>query len=428
MSSTHLSEDLVRTLSRLVFACIAPGTATLKLFDPTTGTLGDYLLVKVMPEASPRFGRQLPSTKTHPPPLPILNELVERLKTVVLEDVSSDIANRKPSPLLPPRIIRKIPHAQVSRTTAVALFDCSRSEESDVSSLGSLAQLKRVLFYGGTSEAPHSVSRLPTSPFSSSSGTSSSLLAANHPSDTDNSSLALDNPTGLHRSSPSSPLCLRRDRDTSSFSPVCPSAPRLLGLGFSNLLKDDGTQFDGLGNLTDDHYSCMSPASPSDEARARAAKRRGLRVPPIDAPESSLARKTAKVVRLSAASQDRDEDFGFTAAKTSTPVRATALLSRPSTPAAPPRRVIGRLPVHLEKRHAHRQFNPKAERNSMTFGCSQPSVRAVAGVSARQDGRRSSKRSPVLAGTPPGEQLRLWSNWMTPVGEKEGERRPSWKP
>lgn len=431
MSST---EDLVRTFSRLVFACVTPGTATLKLFDPTTGVLSDYLLVKVMPEASPQFGRRPRQAELRPPPLVFFNELVERLKTVVLEDIPRNNVEKVPSPLLAPRIPRSTPHAQLSRMTAVALFDSSRSEESDASSPeGPLAQLKRALFNGGKGITQGIGSRHSPSLLSFFSGASSSLLA---PSDADNSSFTLDNSGSLHKPTPSSSPCLPRDmkfmgfENTSSdtdLSPVCPSAPRLLGLGFSNILKDDGTPFDGLGTLADSQYSCMSSVSPSDEARARAAERRGLRGPPVNAssPSPLACPRSSKVVRFSAVSGTRDEDFGFTA-KMFTPIRATSLIPRP-VPAAPPRRVIGRLPVSLEKRPGRRQSNPKVERNPTTPGYSQP-ARVVAGVSARRDGRRSSKRSPVLAGTPPGEQLRLWSNWMTPVGKKDGERRPSWRP
>lgn len=432
MSSTHLSEDVVRTLSRLVFACITPGTATLKLFDPATGALGDYLLVKVMPEPGPRFGRRPRQAKAHSPPLPILNDLVERLKAAASEDSSSDRADKKLPPLLPPRLMRRTPHAQLSRTTAVALFDSSRSDESYASPFGPLAQLKRALSYGSNSDSQGSFRGLSTSPLASSSGASSSLLADSHPSDADSSSLTFDNPASLRVPSPSFPPPLHRDckpsdsENTSGnadFSPICPSAPRLVGLGFSNMLKDDGTPFDGHGILPDDHHSCMSSVSPSDEARARAAERRGLRGPQVDAsPESPLVRPpTPKVVRFSAVSQDRDEEFGFTA-KTSTPVKATPLLPR-HTPAAPPRRVIGKLPMSLEKRPARRQSFPKVGPVATT-----PKIPQLGGVAARRDSRRSSKRSPVLAGTPPGEQLRLWSNWMTPVDEKVGDRRPSWRP
>ncbi|KAI0717602.1 hypothetical protein C8T65DRAFT_112878 [Cerioporus squamosus] len=251
MSPAQIPEDLVRTLSRLVFACISPGTATLKLFDPTTGALGDYLLVKVMPEASPRSGRRPRQAKTHSPPLPILNDLVERLKTVVMQDLYSGTADKKLSPSLPPRLTRNIPHAQLSRTTAVALFDSSRSEASDgSSSVGPLAQLKRALYCGGNHDARSTSSLLPSSPLASSTDGSSSLFADDHPSDADNSSLTLDNTSSMPKASPSSPACTRQDRqpveventsDDTDFSPVCPPAPRLGGLGFGNLLKDDGT-------------------------------------------------------------------------------------------------------------------------------------------------------------------------------------------
>ena len=95
MASSLLSEDLIRTLSRLVFACTASDQMTLRLFDPVTEKLSSYLLVKVLDdEADSR--RRSPNLKS-PPPQVILDDLTERLKSVVREETLADAQKTRPS-------------------------------------------------------------------------------------------------------------------------------------------------------------------------------------------------------------------------------------------------------------------------------------------------------------------------------------------
>lgn len=63
--------------------------------------------------------------------------------------------------------------------------------------------------------------------------------------------------------------------DTSDLDTSASVPSRLVGLGFTALVKDDGSPFDGLGMLTGRLYDNVT--SPSDEARARARERRDRR-------------------------------------------------------------------------------------------------------------------------------------------------------
>ncbi|KAI0682466.1 hypothetical protein C8T65DRAFT_750408 [Cerioporus squamosus] len=92
MASSPLPEDCIRTLSRLVFACTAPDQMTLRLFDPATRKLSSFLLVKVLDDTGDLHGP--PPNDTSPPLQATLDELMERLKAVVREEILPNKTHR----------------------------------------------------------------------------------------------------------------------------------------------------------------------------------------------------------------------------------------------------------------------------------------------------------------------------------------------
>ncbi len=94
MASPHLPEDIIRTLSRLVFACTASDQMTLRLFDPATNKLTSYLLVKVLDDDGDLYGRSPDGRSSPPLPRVNLDELMERLKAVVRQEVPTGDTHR----------------------------------------------------------------------------------------------------------------------------------------------------------------------------------------------------------------------------------------------------------------------------------------------------------------------------------------------
>ncbi len=93
MASPYLPEDIVRTLSHLVFACTAFDQMTLRLFDPVTNKLASYLLVKVLDDDDDLCGRR--DGRSSPPlPRATLDELMERLKAVLCQEVLTGDSHR----------------------------------------------------------------------------------------------------------------------------------------------------------------------------------------------------------------------------------------------------------------------------------------------------------------------------------------------
>ncbi|KAI0751803.1 hypothetical protein C8Q80DRAFT_1119456 [Daedaleopsis nitida] len=403
MASTLVSEDLVRTLSCLVFACIPPGKTTIKLFDPVSGELEEYHLAKVS------AGSPTASSSVEPPPQ------AKKVPRPVLKDV-----------MQPPKAVEG-PKGSQPKVNLVSYHGVN----------GPLARLKRALYHRDDSRIRRSApgwadgsclldQTRPWDTESSDSGDWSAEATPLKPRPSSSSSWS---------SSLSSPLGrLAQDDESSPFDTTC-STPgntsRLVGLGFS-LVNTDGTPFDGLGSLDD---SSTRASSPTDEAHARVCQRRGVRPshPPMlfeTVPTSrNTPRPAVNPTLMTAAASDDVDCFGSPAG-VSTPMPPGASARVPQAPAAPARRVLGRLPVEFTK-----DKEPKARR-SLVKPLREPSPPG-APFQPRSSARREccvssgsgSKRSPAaVASTPVADPLRFWTHWMTPVSEKDGRAKAVWRP
>ncbi|PIL36366.1 hypothetical protein GSI_00054 [Ganoderma sinense ZZ0214-1] len=88
MSSTALPEDVIRSLSRFLFACIPPGQAVVQLFDPNHG---DLYLVKGSDDGEHPFpqspsGTMLSDLGLRSPPQALLTELADSLRFAIQDD------------------------------------------------------------------------------------------------------------------------------------------------------------------------------------------------------------------------------------------------------------------------------------------------------------------------------------------------------
>ena len=384
-SQVQLSEDAVRKLSQIIFACVLPGKSTLKLFDPTTGKLEDYQLSKLSADS----GSGQSETEAD------FNNVLESLKVAVLEDQFRLNLPHTPKSTLS----RPPPYSQASDTMVMSPVPHPSADSDNSLQLGQHKPLF-LDFYG--QEAPRAPLLRQVPLFSSGFDT---------PTFTDESfqlNLADIGSSGSSFFAPTAPLLQYTSAHSSpifipswgSFKdPLRPS-----GLGLSGLLNDDGTSFDGLGALPAD------PPSPSDEARARRALRAARAAAPAPTPALYAPAVHKQTMRAD------DDDFSASRApvlvNASTPVSFTARTTVP--PAAPARRAVRRLPTRPEPKNAAGPGKEGAARRSEA-GHGRLAALALGAA-------------PQTPGRPSGEELRFWAHWMTPASEREGDRRPAWRP
>ncbi|KAI0771670.1 hypothetical protein BD413DRAFT_550354 [Trametes elegans] len=185
-----------------------------------------------------------------------------------------------------------------------------------------------------------------------------------------------------------------------------------LGLGFSGLFKDNGTPFDGLGSLPR-RTSTPNPGwvSPTDERRRQDSER------------------TAEFQPIPFV---RDEDFAFpshTRTRPGTPVIAQVRFASP--PLAPARRTFlgGRTDSALPVRPEHDDVFLSRPRvpGSLTRGLFRRASSVGRGRGdARMRDEGASKRASVMGRLGEGRQSSL--DGMVAERERDGERRPVWKP
>ncbi|KAI0686165.1 hypothetical protein C8Q76DRAFT_761945 [Earliella scabrosa] len=445
-----VSEDIVRTLSRLVFACIPSGQSTIKLFDPVTGQLESYQLVKVSDEVSAVSGCMSPPGRARMPPEAFLDDLVSHLKGALVQDLHTYLSGGQmhaaiPSqrkPVSTPPLVSlgcRSNHGATFESNGSDTYDDSGSSASDTSSFeGSLFRPRRAPHSGKNDDTHHLVSPFPLLPPGRSpwEDCAPSLLREPMPWDIDSSDAWSRDPTPVkapssHRVSPMySPVMI--------YSTPRSSSPVGLGLAMFNI---DGSSFDGLGLLPGDDSRVSSP---TDEACTRAHQRRGLRGGQSPTNRTSKITnksqtdalpapclKKPKGVRFSNIPSVDDDDFGYLEAAASTPLNAPPRV----TPSAPPRRVIGRLPVEFAKarRPTRSQSLLKSPREAPSPSTAGQGAlkRASSATSSKSLTRHeccsSSKHSPTGVATPVNDPLRFWTYWMTPASEKNG-RKATWRP
>ncbi len=441
------SEDFVRSLSRLIFACTTPGYSTIKLFDPETGLLEDYCLNKV---SGPMHGcRALPG-KEQMSPQAFFDDMMKLLKGVILDDMHSSEESQcfSVSSLHQTRnLVRLRSSPALARALPRTRPSCVAMTSLDVSSLlASCPRIPMPLFKPRRTIQlqDHKDARV-VSPFPPVLPDRLSWEAA------DEASSLLDEPclweadSSVYWSLDPTPVKSEFPVSRTSHhimdlarAPACstPRSSRPVGLGLT-MFNTDGTSFDALWTLADDEDN-RAP-SPTDEARLRACQRRGLRrgenAPMLlgttngnGAQAEVASRPEQKSARFTAIPYINDDDFGFPA-QTSTPLNLPPRV----TPAAPARRVIGRLPVDLAKdrkpQRAQSLVKPAREPPS-TIGHS--GFKRASSVSTKTGARHqhcvATKRASAEAATPLADPLRFWTHWMTPVSEKDGRKTPAWKP
>ncbi|KAI1792614.1 hypothetical protein LXA43DRAFT_1131765 [Ganoderma leucocontextum] len=459
MAPIQQSEDFVRALSRIVFACIPPGQSVIKLSDPTTGALEDYRLVKLSPTTetySSRAMRHPYLVKARSPPPLDMDDILYFFNVVVRKENASQASHNSRASSLSSTFSQlqtlsrnnsksrssvRPPLAPKAIRISAASEDSSDANDLPIPS-GPLMQAKRALFFGEACEdRRHPFAILPSAPLALGKNSTPPPLEHSHPSDADTSSSSADcTPAKALFPQDSS---FDTSNSTIGFGSSRPS--RLVGLGFTALVKDDGSPFDGLGALNGRLYDNIP--SPSDEARARARERRDRRVfsaiqirsdDPRATPQSSTRFQSRAQTQTSLG-----RPFVMSAKVTTTPVTVTERVP----PAAPAKRLVGRLPLGVDQRMVFRAAagrEKKLERDVFAFERERASPEWHTAVGRAQGMRGGPSRlrglSPNLLAPPSsadsaaaenalGNQLRFWSYWMTPMNEAAGSAgRPAWRP
>ena len=465
MAPIQESEDFIRALSRIIFACIPPGQSTIKLSDPVTGSLDDYKLIKLSPAGESLSGyrglrRSSPSKTPFTPPQVVLDDVFKLVNVCLgkenippssfgkqgsVSSMSSQLQSlsrnksksRGPGrqPLAPkdPEILR-IP------TT----IDHDEDAHDIPTPAGPLTRIKRAMSFAEIREDKrHAFTILPPAFRYIGKNSNPPPLDDSHPSDGDTSSSSPEHTPVKTLQFQDSSL----DSSTGFGSSRSPS--HLVGLGFTALVKDDGSPFDGLGMLTGRLYD--NNPSPSDEARARARERRDRRIfgaaihlrdDPGDKITPHLPSDSQSQTESGARSA-LDKPFA-PSVKVSTPVSVNA--SERIPPAAPAKRLVGRLPLGVDERMRFRRGTGKDKRSERDVFAFQrervspewqmESVQRLGDIAGSgrmmrvgvSSNKRISPSSLALSGTM-GSQLRFWSYWMTPMNEASGGvGRPAWRP
>ena len=457
MAPIQQSEDFIRALSRIVFACIPPGQSVIKLCDPTTGALEDYKLAKLSPTSESYSSRAMRHPylvkARYPPPLD-MDDILHFFNVIVRKENASQISRHARALSLSStfsqlqtlsrhnsktRSSTRLPLAPKAIRVSAASEDSSDTNDLPIPS-GPLTQVKRAMFFGEAHEdkrRPFAV--LPPAAFALGKNSTPPPLEHSHPSDADTSSSSTDcTPAKAVFPEDSS---FDTSNTTIGFGSSRPS--RLVGLGFTALVKDDGSPFDGLGALNGRLYDNIP--SPSDEARARARERRDRRVfSAIQIRDDPRATPQSSAQFQSQAQTSLGRPFVMPA-KVTTPVTVTERVP----PAAPAKRLVGRLPLGVDQRMVFRATagagrEKRLERDVFAFqrDRASPEWRTSAGRTQGMRGGPSKVRglsSNLLA--PPssadsaaaenslGNELRFWSYWMTPMNEAVGSTgRPAWRP
>ena len=442
----------MRTLSRLVFACVDPAHSTLKLFDPATGLLTGYQILKL-----PADIQQSVSGAEKE-----LSHMLEVLKTAVRTDLDVQASSHLPSTplcstLSTPR--RPSPRSESQASTATTVVSSLAKQFVTCS----LTDTKKTLFlepdiaaFNSSSEySARPLSLLPPAPFfhpdydtssladesfdfslSEASSSGSSFFVSTKPDDL-SASTFFGGPIN-QVSSPVVPTKPCPPPSTAHSTPETPAAWRKLpsltcplGLGFANLNNADGSSFDGLGVLPHD------PPSPSAEALARREQRlRAGATPPIPIPSESPRAHPSPALRLGLSGtyreipHIRDEDFNFPLlpgpANPDPAVTRTPISSRrrrdasPVPPAAPARRFSRRFYLR-EDTVAERGTSP--EDSAPATKLRRLTRDALAALSQQQPENAGSARRSGIA----GDDVRSWADGVG--SEKEfNAGKPAWRP
>ncbi|KAH9936809.1 uncharacterized protein BXZ73DRAFT_76619 [Epithele typhae] len=439
-SSPELYEDVLRTLSRLVFACVPPGKSTLKLVDPVSGSLDEYMLLKMPgPSKHSVSGSRVGSS---PAALPSM------LSRAYLDDVLDALKDAVRADALSPT---RLSYASSATTSASAtcvspstpsesdIYDALKATQESYTGTpagaapereGDLGEYTLALFPPAPL-SPHRHARSPSPP---------SMLSPSPPGISARSSTTpflnfpLSRSSGTRTPPPKPRLPFAPSPSPSHDAPVpawgrLPLPSRPVGLGFEGLLEhEDGTPF-GLGLLPRD-------VSPSEAARARRARRTaaGLaqaaahpegptpsalvipRSPPPSYSATAASPVTGRRVSMSPPQSHQQQQHQQQQQQPCPLVNATTPVSynARATPGAPARRQRASLP------------------GPATYGRF---------ATVREAGERGGKRSSLEGtGVGIGDELRFWAYWMTPMSEErerererereggERERRPVWRP
>ncbi len=199
MPSTPLPENVVRSLSRFLFACIPPGQAVVQLFDPNHG---DLYLIKGSddsehPSSQSSPGNLLSELGLRSPPHALLNELVESLRFAIQDD-------RRHSTATPDGPASPSPIAVCTLSTLTDLSEMSFADPGTLDTSGPLSDLRgNALFYSVEGEAQGVFSPLPpVSPTPHRSGSPLRLHGDRHPSHSDASSSSVEGTAGSGYSQP----------------------------------------------------------------------------------------------------------------------------------------------------------------------------------------------------------------------------------
>ncbi|KAM5537766.1 hypothetical protein V8D89_008534 [Ganoderma adspersum] len=191
MSSTLLPEDVIRSLSRFLFACIPPGQAVVQLFDPNHGDL--YLVKGSDDSESPQSppSNMFSELGLRSPPEALLTELVESLRFAIQDD-------RRHSTATPSAV------GTTLSTLTTDMSEMSFADPGPIDSSGALSDLRgHALFFGVEGTAEGTFSPLPpVSPTPHRSGSPLRLHGDSHPSDGDASSSSIEGTAGSIYSQP----------------------------------------------------------------------------------------------------------------------------------------------------------------------------------------------------------------------------------